>query len=91
MKTGTDETTNPSFSVDLADLFPFLKVHQLALYLIDSPIAIELTFYPTVGQRIQIVEGTTEDIACEIVRDDLKFHKQCLQLFLLRFEYADRP
>lgn len=73
MKTGTDETKNPSFSVDLSDLFPFLKVHQLGLYLIDSPVVIELTFYPTVGQRIQIVEGTTEDIPCEIVRDELKF------------------
>lgn len=63
----------PSFSIDLADLFPFLKVHQLPLYMISEPINIELTFYPTVKERIQIAGGQTVDIPVEIVRDELKF------------------
>jgi len=35
----------PSFMVDLSDLFPFLKVHQLPLYMINEPINIELPFH----------------------------------------------
>ena len=33
----------PSYSIDLSDLFPFLKVNQLPLYLIKEPINIEIT------------------------------------------------
>jgi hypothetical protein len=63
----------PNFSIDLSDLFPFLKVNQLPLYMIDEPINIELTFYPTVNQRIQIPQGATGNVPIEVVRDDLKF------------------
>jgi hypothetical protein len=63
----------PSYSIDLSDLFPFLKVNQLPLYLIKEPINIELTFEPTVKRRVQISAGQTVDVACEIVRDELKF------------------
>ena len=63
----------PSYSIDLSDLFPFLKVNQLPLYLIKEPINIELTFEPTVKRRVQISAGKTVDVACEIVRDELKF------------------
>jgi hypothetical protein len=67
----TDEC--PSYSIDLSDLFPFLKVNQLPLYLIKEPINIEITFYPTVDHRVQISDTDTTDVACEIVRDQLKF------------------
>jgi len=63
----------PSYSIDLSDLFPFLKVNQLPLHLIKEPINIELTFEPTVKRRVQISSGQTADVACEIVRDELKF------------------
>jgi hypothetical protein len=63
----------PSYSIDLSDLFPFLKVNQLPLYLIKEPINIELTFQPTKDHRVQISAGETADVACEIVRDELKF------------------
>ena len=63
----------PSLQIDLSDLFPFLKVHQLPLYMINEPINIELTFFPTTGERIQIESGKTASQPCEIVRDDLKF------------------
>ncbi len=63
----------PSYSIDLSDLFPFLKVNQLPLYLIKEPINIELTFEPTQERRIQVTQGNTLTAACEIVRDELKF------------------
>lgn len=63
----------PSYSIDLSDLFPFLKVNQLPLYLIKEPINIELTFEPTLERRVQVTSGNTLAQACEIVRDELKF------------------
>jgi hypothetical protein len=70
---GTKPEECPSYSIDLSDLFPFLKVNQLPLYLIKEPINIEITFHPTTKQRVQISAGQTVDQVCEIVRDDLKF------------------
>ena len=63
----------PSYSIDLSDLFPFLKVHQLPLYMINEPIAIELTFQPTTLHRLQIASSDTGSQECEIVREQLKF------------------
>ena len=37
---------HPVFSVLLADLFPFLKMNQLPLYMIDEQVTITLTFEP---------------------------------------------
>ena len=69
-----DEPTQiPTFSVDLSDLFPFLKVNQLPLYMINEPINIELTFHPTVGYRIQTAAGDTTGNPALINRSDLKF------------------
>lgn len=70
---GTKPDECPSYSIDLSDLFPFLKVNQLPLYLIKEPINIELTFEPTTKRRVQITNGISADLACEIVRDELKF------------------
>ena len=63
----------PTFSIDLSDLFPFLKTHQLPLYMITEPINIELTFYPTVGSRLQLGDGDTLLVPASISRPDLKF------------------
>jgi hypothetical protein len=63
----------PTFSVDLSDLFPFLKVNQLPLYMINEPINIELTFHPTVGYRIQTDANDTTGNPALINRSDLKF------------------
>jgi len=70
---GTKPDECPSYSIDLSDLFPFLKVNQLPLYLIKEPINIELTFEPTTKRRVQITNGISADLPCEIVRDELKF------------------
>ena len=63
----------PSYSIDLSDLFPFLKTQQLPLYLMKEQISIELTFMPTVKSRAQLVSGDTTDQPVHIVRDELKF------------------
>ena len=63
----------PSFMIDLSDLFPFLKVNQLPLYMIDEPINIELTFQPTRDKRVQLSAGDTGGSACLIDRNELKF------------------
>lgn len=72
---GTATAESPTFSIDLSDLFPFLKVNQLPLYMINEPINIELTFFPTVGDRIQIDNGGGDSLGKEalIRRTDLKF------------------
>lgn len=69
---GSAPAEAPNLAIDLSDLFPFLKVNQLPLYMIDEPINIELTFYETEGQRIQCESGDSAG-SVEIVRDDLKF------------------
>jgi len=63
----------PTYMIDLSDLFPFLKVNQLPLYMIDQPINIELTFQPTTKFRAQIANGDTADIAMNIDQNELKF------------------
>jgi hypothetical protein len=63
----------PTFQIDLSDLFPFLKVNQLPLYMISEPINIELTFQPQAERRVQVESGQTLATSTSIVRDDLKF------------------
>ncbi len=63
----------PSYSIDISDLFGFLKIHQLPLYLITEPVVIELTFYPTVDYRCQLENGGTADQPVDIVRNELVF------------------
>jgi|DEB0MinimDraft_10_1074344.scaffolds.fasta_scaffold16823_2 hypothetical protein len=63
----------PSFGIDLSDLFPFLKIHQLPLYMMTEPINIELTFHPTTQFRCQVASTDSPDLPVHIVRDQLKF------------------
>jgi hypothetical protein len=63
----------PSFSIDLSDLFPFLKVNQLPLYMINEPVNIELTFQPKLLYRLQLGDSDTTDISVSIDRNELKF------------------
>lgn len=49
---GADPDVSPTYSIDLSDLFPFLKTYNLPLYLIDEPLSIELHWSPTIGNRL---------------------------------------
>tara|TARA_R110002096_G_scaffold184627_2_gene363172 strand:- start:250 stop:1674 length:1425 start_codon:yes stop_codon:yes gene_type:complete len=63
----------PSFSIDLSDLFPFLKVNQLPLYMIDEPVNIELHFQPQDLFRLQAGTGDAGGVAVNVNRNELKF------------------
>ena len=63
---------SPSFAIDLSDLFPFLKVHQLPLYMITEPINIELTFRPPADNRIVKITGAASG-SFNIDQNELKF------------------
>ena len=73
---GAKPAESPTYMVDLSDLFPFLKVHQLPLYMIKEPINIELTFKDggATGGRVQGVAGDPGlGTMATIDRDELKF------------------
>jgi len=74
---GTSPTTlteSPSYAVDLSDLFPFLKTHQLPLYMIDQPINIELTFAPQSKFRAVVDSaGADANSNYSIDRNEVKF------------------
>lgn len=44
-----DEINKPTYSVLLADLFPFLKMNQLPLFMMDEQVSIHLTFQDKVA------------------------------------------
>lgn len=67
------------FSILLADLFPFLKMNQLPLFMLKEQVAIHLTFQPKVAdattntsQRVVTDFGTSADEDGTILRDDVK-------------------
>ena len=47
-----DEANKPTFSILLADLFPFLKMNQLPLYMMSEQVSIHLTFTPRVSGTV---------------------------------------
>ncbi len=67
------------FSILIADLFPFLKMNQLPLFMLTEQVAIHLTFQPQVADitvqdsgRIVSPLGAAADNDATIVRDDVK-------------------
>jgi hypothetical protein len=74
-----NEKNRGVFSILLADLFPFLKMNQLPLFMLSEQVAIHLTFQPRVADMATQNSGrivTTYDVAGDndafIVRDDVK-------------------
>ena len=85
------------FSILLADLFPFLKMNQLPLFMIKEQVSIHLTFEavaaPTSSKRICSVEGTDPSNDATIVRDDVKMVADYIfypQDMMLQYEMANR-
>lgn len=64
---------SPVYQIDLSDLFPFLKQHQLPLYMFKEPLNIELTFHPSINHRGFIANGQTASQPFLIDRNELKF------------------
>tara|TARA_R110000803_G_scaffold42600_1_gene91316 strand:+ start:828 stop:2300 length:1473 start_codon:yes stop_codon:yes gene_type:complete len=64
---------SPVYSVDLSDLFPFLKSHSLPLYMIDQQLSIELYWSPLVAGRACVPNGVADTASYIIDRNELKF------------------
>ncbi len=50
-----DESNKPTFSILLADLFPFLKMNQLPLYMMTEQVSVHLTFTPRVSGTVGVL------------------------------------
>ena len=73
---GTDAgsiATSPTYAIDLSDLFPFLKTHQLPLYMIDQPINIEITWAPPNKARVCVSATDNPNLLYDIDATELKF------------------
>ncbi len=64
---------SPVYQIDLSDLFPFLKQHQLPLYMFKEAISIELTLHPSINKRGFIANGQAGSQALLIDRNEIKF------------------
>ena len=64
---------SPVYQIDLSDLFPFLKQHQLPLYMFHEPINIELTLAPSINHRNFSSGGSAGGGAFLLDRNELKF------------------
>ena len=60
---------NPTFQVNLSDLFPFLKTSQLPLYMMDEAVSLELFWTPKGGKnRFVTEEVQTYNFEAEITQ-----------------------
>ena len=69
---GGSPDESPSYSIDIGDLFPFMKTTQLPLYMMEMPLTIELTFRPPKKHRACRITGTANQEFL-IDRNELKF------------------
>jgi len=68
------ESNKPTYSIMLADLFPFLKTNQLPLFMIQEQVSIHLTFTPrqsgTDSLRVSSTGGAALTNDCNLSRTD---------------------
>ena len=68
------ESNKPTYSIMLADLFPFLKTNQLPLFMIQEQVSIHLTFTPrqsgTDSLRVSSTGGADLTNDCNLSRTD---------------------
>lgn len=94
------EESKGVFSILLADLFPFLKMNQLPLFMMKEQVAIHLAFEPQVSnptantsKRICTRFGKNATLDATIVRDDVKMVADYIfypQEMMLQYEQANR-
>ena len=69
-----DEKNKPTYSILLADLFPFLKTNQLPLFMMSEQVSIHLTFTTrqtnTTSERLCVTSGVTLAKDAVLVRGD---------------------
>ena len=59
----------PIMSILLADLFPFLKMHQLPLYMINEQVSITLTFVPEQDALSDVSTRLCTTLAADLAND----------------------
>ena len=68
------ESNKPTYSIMLADLFPFLKTNQLPLFMMTEQVSIHLTFTPkatgVISKRVSCTNGTDLTQDCSLARTD---------------------
>ncbi len=95
-----DTHNNPVFSILIADLFPFLKMNQLPLFMLKEQVAIHLTFTPQVAgglgaansTRISTTLGDVGDADAIITRDEVKMVADYIfypQEMMLQYQQAN--
>ena len=100
-----DEENQPTYSVMLADLFPFLKTNQLPLFMIEEQVSIHLTFTPyksgVLSARVCTTDGTnlTKDASlrradCQLISDYIFYPQEMMEQYRqansnMQFAYVD--
>tara|TARA_R110001592_G_scaffold11388_4_gene56374 strand:+ start:1075 stop:2571 length:1497 start_codon:yes stop_codon:yes gene_type:complete len=99
------ESNKPTYSIMLADLFPFLKTNQLPLFMMSEQVSIHLTFTPyltgTSSQRVSVTNGTdlTKDASlvrtdCQLISDYIFYPQEMMEQYRqansnMQFAYVD--
>lgn len=75
-----DHGNKPIFSILLADLFPFLKMNQLPLYMIDEQVSITLTFSTKYADGVDIDSERISYTSDESATQDYNIDQNHLKL-----------
>ena len=88
------ESNKPTYSIALADLFPFLKTNQLPLFMIREQVSIHLTFTPRVAgaspasQRVSTTGGadlgadaTLSRSDCQLISDYVFYPQELMEQY----------
>ena len=100
-----DEKNKPTYSILLADLFPFLKTNQLPLYMMSEQVSIHLTFTDrktgTTSERIcmSLATSPTQDVTlvrndCQMIADYIFYPQDMMEQYrqansTMSFTYVD--
>jgi hypothetical protein len=93
---------NPTFQVNLSDLFPFLKTSQLPLYMMSEPVSLELFWTAKSGKNRFVTESTQVynfeaeivQTKCQMVADYIYYPQEMMSQYAqqnanLQFAYVD--
>lgn len=99
------ESNKPTYSIMLADLFPFLKTNQLPLFMMQEQVSIHLTFTPrqsgTDSLRVSSTGGAdlTKDCTlsrtdCQMISDYIFYPQELMEQYRqananMQFSYVD--
>ena len=99
------ESNKPTYSIALADLFPFLKTNQLPLFMMSEQVSIHLTFTPqqTGTDSLRVCNtggaGITKDCSltrgdCQLISDYIFYPQEMMEQYRqananMQFGYVD--